>query len=248
MILHHPKSRPEGWSEIRRRNRFWSLPFHALEYTFDWATYLLSNWAFLETLEYLSSLSVLIAVIFYFSESDARLRQRHYQAWQVINTAQGKGGSGGRIEALEELAKDKVSLTGVDVSMAFLRGVDLKGANLVRANFHNSDVRRSLLESTDLSDAILSGANFRDSDFHDSALRGTQLDDVELVRANLTNTDLSGATLDNADLRSADLRNIKWQNIGSIKSADVFGVKNAPAGFVDWAIQHGAIQSGKEPE
>jgi hypothetical protein len=248
MILHHPKTRPLPWSEISSKVKPWGIPFHALEHLFNWATYLLSNWAFLETLEYLSSLSVLIAVIFYFSESDARMRQRHYQAWQVINTAQGKGGSGGRIEALEELAKDKVSLTGVDVSMAFLRGVDLKGANLVRANFHNSDVRRSSLSSTDLSDAILSGANFRDSDFRDSALRGTQLDDVELVRANLANADLSGATLDNADLRSTDLRNIKWQSISSIKSADVFGVKNAPAGFVDWAMQHGAIQSGKGPE
>ncbi len=39
-----------------------------------------------------------MAVIFYFSESGDRLKQKHYQAWQVINTAQGKGGSGGRIE------------------------------------------------------------------------------------------------------------------------------------------------------
>ncbi len=243
MILHHPKTRPLPWTEVQSKVRPWSIPFHALEHLFDWATYLLSNWAFLETLEYLGSLSVLIAVIFYFSETDARVRQRHYEAWQVINTAQGKGGSGGRIEALEELAKDKVSLTGVDLSGAFLRGVHLENSNLVRANFHNADVRRGEFAHTDLSDATLSGANFRESNLRDAKLEGAQLDDASLNGANLSNADLTSAVLDNADFRHADLRNIKWQNIASVKSADISDVKNAPAGFIDWAIQHGAIQS-----
>ena len=41
-------------------------------------------------------------LIFYFADQGGRLKQKHYQAWQVINTAQGKGGSGGplRIVAL----------------------------------------------------------------------------------------------------------------------------------------------------
>jgi hypothetical protein len=63
------------------------------------------------------------------------MKQKHYQAWQVINSAQGKGGSGGRIDALEELHRDAVPLVGVDVSDAFLQGVDLNGANLLRGNF-----------------------------------------------------------------------------------------------------------------
>ena len=46
------------------------------------------------------------AVIFYFTESGDRRKQKHYHAWQVINTAQGKNGSGGRIEALQELNED----------------------------------------------------------------------------------------------------------------------------------------------
>src|SRR5579871_6672572 len=55
----------------------------------------------LDVLEHLGTFSVLIAVIFYFADSGNRRKQKHYQAWQVINTAQGKGGSGGRIEALQ---------------------------------------------------------------------------------------------------------------------------------------------------
>ena len=69
------------------------------------------------------------------------MKQKHYQAWQVINSAQGKGGSGGRIDALEELHRDPVPLVGVDVNDAFLQGVELNGANLLRANFRSADIR-----------------------------------------------------------------------------------------------------------
>jgi hypothetical protein len=62
----------------------------------------------------------LLAVVSYFSESKDRIKQKHYQAWQVINSAQGKGGSGGRIDALEELHADGVPLVGIDVNGAFL--------------------------------------------------------------------------------------------------------------------------------
>jgi len=104
------------------------VPFRAFEWLWEWVAYALSHWSFLEVLEYMGSFSVLIGVVFYFSESGDRIKQRHYQAWQVINTAQGKGGSGGRIEALQELNEDKVQLVGVDVSSAFLQGIRLERA------------------------------------------------------------------------------------------------------------------------
>src|SRR5579884_1941374 len=117
MILHAPRKRPEPWREYRGQStRTPMLVLLAIEYPFEWLAYVLSRWSFLEVLEYLGSFSILIAVIFYFSESGDRLKQKHYQAWQVINTAQGKGGSGGRIEALQELDQDGVPLVGVDVS------------------------------------------------------------------------------------------------------------------------------------
>src|ERR1700739_4477636 len=121
MILHTPRSRPAPWHVREQRTAHrWLIPFIALDWIFEWAAFALSNWSFLEVLEYLGSFSVLIAVIFYFSESGDRVKQRHYQAWQVINTAQGKGGSGGRIDALQELNEDKVPLVGVGGSAAFL--------------------------------------------------------------------------------------------------------------------------------
>lgn len=243
MIVHHPRTKPEPWSSYRARG-WWKVPFLATEYVCDWAVYWLSNWSFLETLEYLSSLSVLIAVIFYFAGSGDRIKQRHYQAWQVINTAQGKGGSGGRIEALQELAADKVSLTGVDVSGAFLQGVRLDHARLMRANFHNADVRSGSFANADLVDATLEGANFRNADFHGAKLRGADLTDADLTGASLAGADLTGATLENADLTGADLSKVRWDKLGSVKMANLQDAKNIAPEFLSWAIQHGAIQNG----
>src|SRR6202035_334355 len=118
------RPRPEPWpvykKVIRRR---WTMPFWMIEYIWEWMVFGLSNWAFLQLLQYLSTCSVLVVVIFYFAESGDRQKQKHYQAWQVINTAQGKGGNGGRIDALEELSKDGVPLVGGDVRDAFLQCV-----------------------------------------------------------------------------------------------------------------------------
>jgi hypothetical protein len=130
------RKRPEPWHPQRAQAKYgWLIPVFALEWGWRWLAYLLSGWAFLEVLEYFGTLSLLVAAVSYFGESKDRMKQKHYQAWQVINSAQGKGGSGGRIDALEELHQDGVPLVGVDVSNAFLQGVDLNGANLLRANF-----------------------------------------------------------------------------------------------------------------
>src|SRR5215472_2816563 len=131
MLTHQRRQRPQSWSERKSSlKHWWMAPILAIEWPFEWLAYVLGNWVLLEILEYLGTFSVLVAVIFYFHDSGNRLKQKHYQAWQVINTAQGKGGSGGRIEALQELNADGVPLVGVDVSRAFLQGVSLPSARL----------------------------------------------------------------------------------------------------------------------
>ena len=157
----------------------WLRPLVAVEWGFEWLAFLLSRWTFWEVLEYLGSFSILIAVIFYFSESGDRLKQKHYQAWQVINTAQEKGGSGGRIEALQELNHDGVPLVGVDVSGAFLQGVHLPRASLARANLNGVDARNSNFQRADLSGATLHAGNFRNSHLRDVNLGGADLGDAD---------------------------------------------------------------------
>src|SRR5271165_2914145 len=247
MILHEKRSRPAPWRSYIAGKRGWVVPFLALEWPIEWLAYALSHWSFPEVLEYLGSFSILVAVIFYFSESGDRLKQKHYQAWQVINTAQHMSGSGGRIEALAELNADGVPLVGVDVSTAFLQGVQLRGARLLRANFSDADVRNSNLESADLSYAALNGANFRQSNLQNTSLVSANLTDGDFCGARLGASDLSDATLDAADLGNADLSGIKWQRIKSIKKTNLAGVKNAPEGFLTWALRNGAVQLESNP-
>jgi hypothetical protein len=237
------RRRPEPWSERRQRlKRSWTVPLWAFEWFTEWVAYVLSNWSLLEVLEYLSSFGVLIAVVFYFSESGDRLKQKHYQAWQVINTAQGRGGNGGRIEALQELNSDRVPLVGVDVSGAFLQGIHLQNGLLSRSNFSGADLRNSDLDSADMSDANLRGANFRESSLRNVALDHADFTDADLWGADLSGTELSGSTLAQTDLSKTNLANLKWSGIGELKGANIFGVKNAPEGFVAYALKHGAVQ------
>jgi uncharacterized protein YjbI with pentapeptide repeats len=195
---------------------------------------------------YLRSFGIIVAVAFYFSESGDRLKQKHYQAWQVINTAQGKGGNGGRLDALQELNEDHVPLVGVDVSEAFLQGLHLEKADLARANLNAADVRNAVLPAIDFSDANLRSANFRDSNCRSASFRGATLDDADFSGADLSNADFSGTTMANTDLHNTDIRGIDWAHIVGIKGANIARIRNAPEGFVAWALKNGAVQSPAE--
>jgi len=242
MVIREERSRPATWTQHKQSVRHsWSLPWHAVELVFQWTAYFLSRWAFLAVLEYMGIFSVLFAVVFYYSEAGDRKKQKHYQAWQVINTAQGKGGSGGRIEALQELNADKIPLVGVDVAGSFLQGVRLIRANLLRANLEDSDLRDCNLEGSDLEYANLRSANFRGATLKSVNLLEADLEDADLVGAILNGANLTAANLKNADLRNTDLTGIAWRNIKTIDSVNLYGARNAPAGFLEWARAHGAI-------
>lgn len=246
MQVHMMRERPLSWRERRSGVRHgWMVPFAWLECGMDWVSYWLSRWRFLEVLGYLERFGVLVAVIFYFEESGDRLKQKHYQAWQVINSAQGKGGNGGRIEALEELNADGVSLVGVDLSSAFLQGVKLKKAALARATLDAADARDAEFAGADLENASLRSANFRGTRLDSAELEGSDLNDADLNGAQMSGANLTGASLEKADLRGADLRGAKWTDLRSVKGANVLGVKNAPA-FVEWAMGHGAVEKAED--
>ena len=241
------REKPDPWAIRRQRiKHVWTTPFWAFEWILEWVAFVLSRWSFLDVLENLEGFSVLIAVIFYFSESGDRLKQKHYQAWQVINTAQGKGGSGGRIEALQELNRDRVPLVGVDASGAFLQNIHLEHAPLLRSNFSGADLRDSHFNSADFSDADLRSANFRASHLEGAAFQRADMREADLTDADLRGADLSGATLNYADLTNANLADSRWRNIASLKNANLFGVRNPPDGFLTWAKQQGAVQTAPD--
>jgi hypothetical protein len=249
MFISTERHRPKTWSEHRREAQHRILvPVHWVEWACKWLAYWFSGWAFLDVLQYVGTLSILFAVISYFSESDDRVKQKHYEAWQVINTAAGKGGSGGRIDALEELNRDGVPLVGVEASDAFLQNIDLTRGNLVRANFSSSDIRGGIFESARLNYADFASSNIRNGSFRNAKLQDVTFQDADLNGVDLSGADLSGSNLSGVDLRNADLRDIKWDSIANIKSANIYGTKNASSDFVRWALQHGAASVASDSQ
>lgn len=161
------------------------------------------------------------------------LKAANYQAWAVVNSAQGKGGSGGRVDALQDLNRNGVSLAGVRLDGAWLEGIELGGARLSRAS----------LREANLSGARLQGANLEGAD-----LTGVNLTGADLQGAFLKGADLSGAQLGTADVRGADLAGIRgWASIRTASYLQIDGVRHAPSGFREWALVQGAVEQGTEP-
>jgi hypothetical protein len=153
----------------------------------------------------------------------------NYQAWQVINSAQGKGGSGGRLEALRDLLRNKVSLAGINLDDAWLEGVQLPNGTLTKGSFLQTNLSHANLEGANLEGADLAGANLTGAILRGAYLRG----------ANLAGARLSAAMLDGADLD--ELRG--WEEITSFGHASIDGIRHAPPGFADFALERGAVDS-----
>jgi uncharacterized protein YjbI with pentapeptide repeats len=158
-------------------------------------------------------------------------KDSNYQAWQVINSAQGKGGSGGRPDALRDLNRNGISLAGVNLDGAWLEQVDLRGATLSMASFENANLHGAQLQG-----ATLTGANFR----------GASLVTASLAGASLQGADFTGARLSAADLSDADLYNAKGLRDCTLSYTNIEGVRRAPSGFREWALEQGAVNQATE--
>jgi hypothetical protein len=158
----------------------------------------------------------------------------NYQAWQVVNTAQGKGGSGGRIDALQDLVHNDVSLAGVRLDGAWLDGITIPGAKLERAS---------------LRDAILRGANLRGANLQGADLTGADLTGADLRDAILKRSTVAKAMISAADLEGADLSELRdWEAVASVSYARILGVRHAPPGWREWVLARGAVEGDSAEE
>jgi len=244
------RPRPESWADFRAHHRpKWLLPLWYIDWLAEWAAWGLSRLSLLELLEHLGSCSLLIGLVVYMWEAPERVKTRHYQAWQVINTAQGKGGSGGRIDAMHELNEDHVPMVGIDVSTAFLQGVRLEKADLHRADLHAADMRDAVLRGANLQDCYCDFLNLSRADLSGADLSNSVLTNADFSNANLTGANLHGVNLYAADLRGADLTDaINLNSVSDFTLANIHNLKSAPQGFSDVALRQGAVDIASDAD
>ncbi len=250
----HPENTerpPETWQEFRLRTKgHWARHALCAKWVCAKLAWGLDHWSLLKILSYAETFSVLTALVFWVAEAHERTQQKHYQAWQVINTAQGKGGSGGRLDALEQLSEDHVLLVGVDASEAFLQDINLDNAELRRATFRAADLRRAHFRHALLEDTNFTSANLRSADLRNADLAEATMIDADLTGANLGGANVRGAVFDKADLRGASMANLEdWRSIESLATwPRLTGVQDPPDGLEKWAVERGAVQIANDEQ
>jgi hypothetical protein len=186
-------------------------------------------------LNIVESFSILMAVLLFYLESPDRNKQARYDAWKVIDTAYGLKTSYARIQALQDLNEDGVSLNRLNAPEADLKGIDLEKADLNNAYLSGCDLSQAKLEKTNLSHAELVESNFTNSDLNNAKLVGANLAYAHFIDANLYNADLVGANLVGANFVGADLSqaylgdsdlNYAKLDNANLRYARLFGVKN----------------------
>jgi len=199
------------------------------------------NLGFLESplFERVEAISILFALGFFIANIDTQQKRSNYEAWQVINSAQGKGGNGGRIRALEDLNKDEESLAGLIANNADLTGVQLEWADLARARLENT-----ILNYSNLSNANLIKANLKDAELNNAKLIETELDGADLSGAQLIKANLSKAKLVWVKLIGANLREAKFCG-ADLSDTDLSGAKLVNADFSDAILCRAKLSIGE---
>ncbi|MEM6426646.1 MAG: pentapeptide repeat-containing protein [Cyanobacteria bacterium P01_D01_bin.128] len=199
------------------------------------------------------SFAIVAAVILYFKGAPDRKAQKHYEAWRVIDNAAAAKvfTSYARLQALQDLHKDGVSLRAIEAPKANLASIHLPDADMTEANLSGVDLRQA-----DLHRANLSGANLQRADLRTANLRGINLTGANLQRANLQNANLNGANLRNANLSGADLRgtelwkatfleanltdaDFKW---AELQGPELHGAKLHRTTLPDGSVEHRALE------
>jgi uncharacterized protein YjbI with pentapeptide repeats len=129
---------------------------------------------------------------------------------------------------IESADLSNASLAGARI-IGYLRGANLSGASLRRANAgadpgnQSMGVMRATFVSADLSGADLSDANLYKADLSHAKLVGAKLARANLMNADLIQTDLTRADLTDAKLAQANLDEADFTNavgIGRIQGLD----------------------------
>jgi hypothetical protein len=153
-----------------------------------------------------------------------------------------------RTEKGEFVNLEGALLEGVSLVDADLRGVKLWGCRLFNVDLSNADLRDAdfrgaLVGSTEHNPAQLSGAKLTDANFEGINLTGVPFARCDMRGVRLNSASLRSVLLLQTDLRRAELYGLKnWKEIEAVRGANIFGIKDAPDGFREWAISEGAVE------
>lgn len=197
---------PPRWSEWRehRLTSVWRS-YLILEWAMEWIAYWFEGLAFFKLLEYAGKLTVLVVVVTWFMESDQRQIDRQLRAWELINSAAGSSGDGGRRIALEELYQYGMSLATAPLAHAYLARVRLAGAELMWADFTEAILDDADLSGASLFEAKFDGARLSQADLHNANLLQATLTSAFLRHVNFGNSGMGGADMSGSDLEDAYL-------------------------------------------
>ena len=206
------------------------------------------------SIENIEGFGILVVASLYLIESRDRRKRRHYEAWQVIDNAAAANvpTSYARVQAMQDLNEDGVSLGGVDVPGADLEGIRLPGANLREATLSDTDLRSAHLPKANLQAATLTRADCQNANLREANLRAidgsaanfaaTQLQKVDLQAANLAGADFTAACLAGADLSRANIAAANFTD-ADLREANLLGARVTEGSFKK-AIFRGAQMAG----
>jgi len=157
------------------------------------------------------SIAIVTAAFAYLIDTGNRKKSAQNEAWTTVNSAQGKPGNGGRVDALTCLNEENINLSGLSAPFSDLTEINLSYSILKRVNFQESFLDSSQLEYCDLEFSNLSGAKIRSTNLSHSNFNNSKLERVDFSNSILTGCSLRNVCLENtifyaADLRGADLR------------------------------------------
>lgn len=141
---------------------------------------------------------------------------------------------------LDECIASGANLKTARLTNASLRSVNFEGASLDEVDMSGGvDSLAGRYSQATLRSADLRAARLEECDLFECDLTGANLTGAVLLGANLAKTIFDGAILERADLDKI----VGWEQIISMKSARIAGIRNAPDGFRAFAISKGARES-----
>ncbi len=232
---HHKEQIPvqEGQSETTTEEKDDSPPWFFCE---------LNESPLLNSLE---SFAFIMALCLFLLETPDRTKQAQYEAWQVVDAANGLKTSYARIQALQDLNEDQVSMKGLSAIEADLRNIDFQRADLSNADLSGADLRGANLSNANLSNANLANADFSNANLANARLSSSNLADANFVEANLSNVDFVGAIITDANFVRANLERAYFGDNSFIKTnlkdaiirkTKFFGVENLSSAQIQSAL------------